>query len=98
MHTRGNAWNRGGDFANPDLLWYAKGVRAMQARALDDPASWWFFAAIHGQYVSRHTFPGWGSLPSVQPIPTVPLPAANVSKKFWDQCQHQSWFFLPWHR
>ena len=26
-----------------------------------------------------------------QPIP----PGAG---SFWDQCQHQSWFFLPWHR
>jgi tyrosinase len=98
MHTRANAWNNGGDFSNTDLLWYAKGVGAMQARALSDPASWWFFAAIHGQYVSRKRFPGWKSLPGFPQVPTVPVPPTNVSKKFWDQCQHQSWFFLPWHR
>ena len=23
--------------------------------------------------------------------------AANV-KRFWKQCQHGSWYFLPWHR
>ncbi len=48
-YTRANAWNNGGTFDNSDLLWYAKGVGAMQARALDDLSSWWFFAAIHGQ-------------------------------------------------
>src|SRR5580704_1749708 len=34
-YTRANAWNNGGTFANTDLLWYAKGVGAMQALALD---------------------------------------------------------------
>jgi hypothetical protein len=48
---RNNAWNSGGDFDNADLLWYAKGVGKMMGRALDDPASWWFFAAMHGEYV-----------------------------------------------
>ena len=52
---RNNAWNSGGDFSNPDLLWYAKGVGQMMGRALDDPASWWFFAAIHGEYVDPNT-------------------------------------------
>ena len=58
--TRANAWNNGGTFANTDLLWYAKGVGAMQARTLNDPSSWWFFAAIHGEYVTTSGFPGWG--------------------------------------
>ena len=49
--TRANAWNDGGTFDNPDLFWYAKGVGAMQALSLDNPNSWWFFAAIHGEYV-----------------------------------------------
>jgi len=26
------------------------------------------------------------------------LPATTVSGLYWDQCQHQSWFFAPWHR
>jgi len=63
-YTRANAWNNGGTFANTDLLWYAKGVGVMQARQLSDSASWWFFAAIHGEYLTEGQFPGWGSLPS----------------------------------
>jgi tyrosinase len=44
-HTRANAWNKGGTFDNPELLWYAKGVSAMQARAISEPASWWLSLA-----------------------------------------------------
>ena len=74
-YTRANAWNNGGTFANTDLLWYAKGVGAMQARSLSDTASWWFFAAIHGEYVTANGFPGWGSVPAPPPV-MVPLPEA----------------------
>ncbi|HET9210446.1 MAG TPA: tyrosinase family protein [Thermoanaerobaculia bacterium] len=97
-YTRANAWNNGGTFDNPVLLWYAKGVGAMQARELNDPASWWFFAAIHGEYVSETGFPGWGDLPAPPSVPTSPLPSASDQDKYWDQCQHQSWYFPPWHR
>lgn len=35
-----------------------------------------------------------GSVHGVPPsFPNVPSAVA-----FWDQCQHQSWYFLPWHR
>src|SRR5205807_449509 len=57
-----------------------------------------FFAAIHGQYLTLSGFPGWGSLPAPPLVPTKPEPSTNVSKLYWDQCQHQSWFFPPWHR
>ena len=96
--TRANAWNNGGTFNNSDLLWYAKGVGVMQSRALDDPSSWWFFAALHGEYVNATEFPGWGFLPSPPPVPSSPQPSGSVSDQFWNQCQHQSWYFLPWHR
>jgi tyrosinase len=79
-------------------LWYAKGVGAMQARQLSDSSSWWFFAAIHGENVTTSGFPGWGSLPTPPSVPTTPQPASGVSSQFWDACQHQSWYFLPWHR
>jgi tyrosinase len=97
-YTRANAWNDGGTFDNPDLLWYAKGVGAMQARELSDSSSWWFFAAIHGEYIGETGFPGWGFLPAPPPVPTSPLPSQSDQDKYWDQCQHQSWYFPPWHR
>ena len=101
--TRANAWNNGGTFANTDLLWYAKAVGAMQARALDDSSSWWFFAAIHGEYVTPQSlqdpqvFP-WRNIPAPPAVPVAPLPSTDVSGRYWDQCQHQTWYFTPWHR
>ena len=96
--TRNNAWNQGGTFDNPDLSWYAKGVGVMQSRTLDKPNSWWFFAAIHGEEIALAKFPGWGSLPAPPKVPTTPLPSKSLQKLYWDQCQHQSWYFAPWHR
>lgn len=95
---RNNAWNQQGTFNNSDLLWYAKGVGIMQSRALNDKTSWWFFAALHGEYISENSFPGWGHIPGPPAVPTTPLPSQNVQDEFWNQCQHQSWYFPPWHR
>jgi tyrosinase len=97
-YTRSNAWNNGGTFNNTDLLWYAKGVGVMMTRQLNDPSSWWFFAAIHGEYLTESGFPGWGSIPAPPAVPTSPQPSQNVSDQYWNQCQHQSWYFPPWHR
>jgi len=59
------------------LDWYGQAIAAMKLRPVDDPTSWWYMAAVHGD-------------------PGLDRPAnANT---FWDQCQHQTWFFLPWHR
>src|SRR5215469_7499371 len=102
IYTRTNAWNNQGTFENDHLHWYAIGVRAMMARALGDSASWWFFAAIHGEYVtpenSQTQFPGWAFIPGAPKVPTTPLPSSKDIVTYWNQCQHQSWFFAPWHR
>ncbi|WP_340066599.1 tyrosinase family protein [Ascidiimonas aurantiaca] len=95
---RKNAWNQQGTFDNPDLLWYAKGVKEMQSRQLNDQNSWWFFAAIHGEEIEESTFPGWGEIPPPPNVPTSPVPPRSVQDTFWNQCQHQSWYFPPWHR
>lgn len=99
--TRTNAWNGGGTLSgNSSLFWYAKGVGAMQSLPLDNPNSWWFFAAIHGEYVTTGdtAFPGWAFIPAPPQVPTTPLPPQNLIDLYWDQCQHQSWYFAPWHR
>ncbi len=104
---RKNAWNNNGTFDNPDLLWYAKGVQVMQDRLLSDPTSWWFFAAIHGQYIVNNDDPGtapptgypnWADIPAPPNVPTTPLPSLDSMNMYWDQCQHAGWFFPPWHR
>ena len=50
-YTRKNVWELGGDWADP-ILWYARGVKAIKARALSEPTGWRFYAAIHGIAVS----------------------------------------------
>ncbi|MCT2562855.1 tyrosinase family protein [Chryseobacterium herbae] len=96
--TRKNAWEYEGTFNNPDLLWYAKAVGVMQSRTLNDENSWWFFAAMHGEQMGGSTFPNWNVIPGPPNIPTSPLPDPDTMKKYWNQCQHQSWYFAPWHR
>lgn len=88
--TRRNAWDHNGTFDNPDLLWYAMGVREMQSRFLDDPTSWWFFAAIHGD--------DWRTIMAPPKVPVTPRPSQSVIDQYWAQCQHGSWYFPPWHR
>lgn len=106
-YTRKNAWNNGGTFDNPDLLWYAKAVGVMKSRPISDPTSWWFYAAIHGQYLiyDRSSgyapvgYPNWTRIRSIpESVNLSELPSQKQTDTFWSQCQHQTWFFTPWHR
>src|SRR6185295_9901179 len=60
----------------------------MWTKPINDPHSWRYQAAIH-EY-SRDFDP----LASDDDQ----LPSTNDRTRFWNQCQHGSWFFLPWHR
>jgi len=72
---------------NKTLFWYEKAVAEMKARPTTDPTSWNYQAAIHG---FNATLPSWSG--------SAPLPSATEQREFWRQCQHGSWYFLPWHR
>jgi len=88
--TRKNVWELGGDWADP-ILWYARGVKAMQARPLAEPTGWRFYGAIHG------IDPGlWQQLGYLDPNERPPSDADVAA--YWNECQHGSWYFLPWHR
>jgi tyrosinase len=63
----------------------------MQQRPLTEPTSWRFYAAIHG--IDPALWQQLGYLSSSES-----KPSAQVRGKFWAQCQHGSWYFLPWHR
>lgn len=98
-YTRKNAWNQGGTFNNNDLIWYAKGVGVMQSKKLNDPNSWWFYAAMHSYYFNYyHSFPDWNYITESPKVPATPMPSASIIGKYWEQCQHESWYFPPWHR
>jgi tyrosinase len=89
-NIRGNVWELGGDWADP-ILWYARGVKAMKARALNDPMGWRFYGAIHG--FDQGLWQQLGVLSDSDPMPST----ADMNR-YWMQCQHGSWYFLPWHR
>jgi tyrosinase len=88
--TRKNVWELGGDWADP-ILWYARGVKAMRGRALNEPTGWKFFGAVHGFDAQL-----WQQVGSFRP--NDPKPTSADAKAYWKQCQHGSWYFLPWHR
>ena len=87
---RRGVWGLGRGW-NDTLLWYARGIRRLQSRRLTDRTSWWFLAAIHGIHPAV-----WRQFEIVPA--NEPFPATAVQRRFWLQCQHQSWYFLPWHR
>lgn len=90
-YVRTNVYAKGGDFSDPTILWYARGVAAMRARPITDPTSWEFFAAIHG--IDQGLWEQYGYL-----SPSTPLPPQAQMDLYWNQCQHGTWYFLPWHR
>ena len=88
--VRKNVWKLGAGW-NDTLHWYAIGVRALQARPLADLTSWRFLGAIHGIHPAVWRAFGYYEVDE-------PLPAEAAIERYWRQCQHQTWFFLPWHR
>jgi len=91
MYFRKSVWANGGDFDDPILLWYAQGVGEMQKRPLSDSTSWRFLAAIHG--INYESWAKYGYYTQGEAMPPQP-----EQRTYWDQCQHHSWYFLPWHR
>lgn len=88
--TRMNLWGLGDDW-NPTMLWYARAVRDLLKRPITDATSWTYLAAMHG--FDRQLWQGYGYIKS-----TTTLPPTAARRRDWDQCQHQSGYFLPWHR
>ena len=88
--VRKDVWKLGAGWSD-ELLWYARAVKVMRGRPITDVTSWTFLAAMHG--FNRTVWAEFGYVTD-----TEPLPDAQVQKTYWRQCQHQSWYFLPWHR
>ncbi|MBV8888338.1 MAG: tyrosinase family protein [Alphaproteobacteria bacterium] len=85
VRTRKNVSTLG--HAGDDLFWYGRAVAELQSRPVTDPTSWRYLSAVHGY--DRSSDPN--------PV-NVPFPSSAQQEQFWNQCQHQSWFFEPWHR
>jgi len=70
-----------------DLFWYGKAVAKLKSRLVNDPTSWRYQAAVHGYNPAKDPDSSTG-----------PFPRSQDQERFWSQCQHQTWYFLPWHR
>jgi tyrosinase len=89
---------------DPIVVFYGRAIERMKAKPLSDPLSWRYQAAIHDYPFPDTTFndrridPANPRTFARDPfaIDGEALPADRST--FWRQCQHQSWFFLPWHR
>ena len=62
-----------------------------EGAGLDEPTGWRFYGAMHG--FDPTIWEQLGYLNSSDPAP-----AGGAVKRFWKQCQHGTWYFLPWHR
>ena len=70
------------------LLWYARAIDRMRQLPIGDSSSWRYQAAIHAYLRSEDPFSSSEDR----------LPSLSHRRRFWNQCQHGSWYFLPWHR
>jgi len=86
--TRKEVWGLGEGW-NDTVLWYARGVDALQKRPITDHTSWRYLAAMHGfdQEI-------WRAFDYLAAGENGPVESDLMSR----QCQHQTWYFLPWHR
>lgn len=71
------------------LEWYAKAVAKMKTLPSSNTSSWAYQAAIHGLSRNPESNFYWSQYK--------PFPSSGVAP-FWKQCQHQTWYFIPWHR
>jgi tyrosinase len=76
---------------NPTILWYAKAVGALWKKDITDKTSWRYMAAVHN--FNKQQWINYGYLTASEK-----LPSQAERDKYWQQCQHQSWYFWPWHR
>lgn len=79
----GKGWNQA-------LLNYALAVRALDQLPFDNRNSWRFLSALHGFDAQR-----WESVGLLSRGEQVP---EDIDGDYGNQCQHASWYFLPWHR
>ncbi|WP_439486494.1 tyrosinase family protein [Blastomonas fulva] len=81
--TLGAGWNQA-------LVNYALAIQALDQLPFDDRNSWRFMSAMHGFDAQQ-----WRAVGLMSAADQVP---ADISGDFGNQCQHASWYFLPWHR
>jgi tyrosinase len=84
--TLGAGWNK-------VLLNYALAMRELDKLPITDRNSWRFLGAMHGFHPQR-----WVSAGVLTAQDAVPNEISDRNGPYGNQCQHGSWYFLPWHR
>lgn len=86
---------------DPIVVYYEKAIAVMQSKRLNDPVGWRYQSAIHDYPRNVATTANRLNDP-INPDPFAAdsdvLPSTSDQNTYWRQCQHGSWFFLPWHR
>ena len=85
-----DSWKLGAGW-NDTFLWYAKAIIELKTRDITDRTSWRYLAAMH--QFDRDMRIGLGIIDK-----NTALPPVSDTSVAWDQCQHSSYYFLPWHR
>lgn len=88
MRTRKDILDLERDPNDSTIDWYARAIGEMQSRPITDNTSWRWQAAVHGYRP--------GSDPLAKPGEA--MPSSAEQRRYWRQCQHRTWYFLPWHR
>ncbi|ADZ93170.1 tyrosinase family protein [Marinomonas mediterranea] len=90
------------ELTDDTLLWYSKAVESMKQKDITDPSSWWYQGAIHGYGLDKRpnlaNNESWSESSVWEQAEGFPPSEGLVNSQFWQQCQHGTWFFLPWHR
>jgi tyrosinase len=90
------------EITDDTLLWYSRAVEAMKKKDITDPTSWWYQGAIHGYGLDKSSdlapSKSWSEFSIWQQAQGFPPSNSLVHSQFWQQCQHGTWYFLPWHR
>jgi tyrosinase len=89
--VRQDASAQGGGWGNKTLLNYALAMKELDGLPIANSNSWQFLAAMHG--FDNDYWIDIGILP-----PGTNPPAGLTDNTYGNQCQHGSWYFLPWHR
>jgi tyrosinase len=82
VRIRRDVWTLGS--AGADLFWYQKAIGLVQSRPVTNPTSWRYLAAVHGYDPQSDPNARSGD----------PLPPNAEQQRFWNQYQHQTWYFL----
>ncbi len=82
-----------GDGWNETMLDYAMAMAELDKLPVSDRNSWRFLAGIHGCDAN-----GWAANGIVAAADEIPDEIKTSDGPYGNQCQHQSWLFLSWHR